>query len=60
MLDEDSPQNEKKLFGRRRFPLIVIAAWLQSMVAIFVVVHTRRIYTPLTAWLSKIFYLLGL
>jgi hypothetical protein len=62
MLDEDSIENEgKKLFGPPRFSLIFAGAWLQLMVAIFVIVQTlRRVYTPVTDWLNKIFYLLGL
>jgi hypothetical protein len=47
--------------ARRRLYLLMAAVWLQLMVMIFVVIETkRRIHTPLSAWLNKIAYLLGL
>jgi hypothetical protein len=52
---------EKVPYSRQRFWLVVAALWLQVMVVAFIVVEIKhRVNTPVTQWVRKALYLLGL
>jgi hypothetical protein len=54
-------QEGRVLALRQRSWLVIAALWLQAMVVVFVILETtRRIKTPVTDWMDKIAYLLGI
>lgn len=47
-------------FGQK-FWVVIAALWLQVMIVVFIILETkRRVQTPVSDWMNKIVYLLGM